>query len=152
MRRLVVSLFLLSAALAVTACTVYKERPARAFSEATGGEGLERVFWREIKARHWDEVERRLASNFVAITPEGQFGRATAMERLKQLQIEDYSLGDFQSELNGNTFVVAYTLTLRGSRNGQPLPQSPQRMLAVWQQQKSGWVEIAHTIVGPGSR
>lgn len=134
------------------ACTVWKERPATAFSQATGGEDLERVFWKEIKAKHWDEVDRRIASNFVSINAEGQHDRTVTMERLKQLNLKDYSLGDFQTELNGNTFVVAYTITLHGTRNGQPLPEEPQRVLTVWQQQKKGWVEIAHSTLAPAAK
>jgi hypothetical protein len=52
--------------------------------------------------------------------------------------------------LNGTTFVVTYTITLNGSVNGtggsQPFPSAPQHMMSVWQQQKSGWVEIAHSV------
>src|ERR1700757_585031 len=110
-------------------CTVWGERPATAFSQATGGEALERVFWKEIRAKHWDAVDRRIASNYVSINAEGQHDRTVTLQRFKDLQLEDYSLGDFQSELNGNTIVVAYTITLKGTRNGQPLPGTPQRML-----------------------
>ncbi len=39
--------FLLSLMLGL-ACTIAKERPARAFAEATGGEALERIFWKEF--------------------------------------------------------------------------------------------------------
>jgi hypothetical protein len=38
---------------------------------------------------------------------------------------------------------------LRGKRNGEALPEAPQRMMTVWQQQKKGWVEIAHSALGP---
>jgi hypothetical protein len=135
--------------LAACGCTVWKDKPAKAFSQATGGEDLERVFWREVKAKNWKEVGYSLASNFVAITPEGQLDRVAALERLKELELKDYSLGDFRTELNGNTFVVTYTLTLRGTRNGQSLSEAPRRMMTVWQQQKKGWVEIAHSTLGP---
>jgi hypothetical protein len=138
-------LFLICGMVLLSACTVWPERPATEFSQALGGEELERVFWKEIKAKHWDEVERRIASNFVSINAEGQHDRAATLERLKQLELKDYSLGDFQTELNGNTFVVAYTIILHGTRNGQPLPEEPQRVLTVWQQQVKGWVEIAHS-------
>ena len=50
-------------------CTFYGEHPARALSEATGGEGLERVFWKEVQAANWVEVERALASNYSGVLP-----------------------------------------------------------------------------------
>jgi hypothetical protein len=136
----------------LSACTVWPERPASVFAQALGGEELERVFWKEIKAKHWDEVDHRLASNYVSINSEGQHDRVATMQRLRQLELKDYSLGDFQTELNGNTFVVAYTITLHGTRNGEPLPEGPQRVLTVWQQQAKGWVEIAHSTLAPAAK
>jgi hypothetical protein len=134
----------------VPACTFYGEHPARALSEATGGEGLERVFWKDVQAGNWVEVERALASNYVGITPGGTLDRAATLEQYRQWQLKDYALGDLKTEMNGNTSVVTYSITLNGALNGtggtQPLPAAPQQMMTVWQQQKSGWVAIAHSV------
>jgi Domain of unknown function (DUF4440) len=133
-------------------CTVWNDRPAKTFTDATGGEGLERVFWRELKAQRWNEVERSLASNFVSVTPSGPRDRVATIEHLKQLRLQDYSLGEFQTELNGNTIVVTYTVTVHGTSNGQPLPEGPMHMMTVWQEQKAGWVVIARSIVPPETK
>lgn len=138
----------------VSACTFYGDHPARAFSEATGGEGLERVFWKEVQAANWTEVDRSLASNYAGVTPAGTLDRAATMEQYRAWQLKDYALGDLQTELNGTTIVVTYTITLHGTFNGpgngpggaQPLPTAPQHMMTVWQQQKAGWVAIAHSV------
>ena len=37
-----------------------------------------------------------------------------------------------------------FTITLNGTVGGQPLP-SPQHMMTVWHQHKSGWMVIAHS-------
>jgi hypothetical protein len=140
--------------LLASACTFYGEHPARALSEATGGEGLERVFWKDVKAANWIEVERSLASNYTAITPGGTLDRSATLEQYRQWELKDFALGDLKTELNGNTVVVTYTITLNGTLNGslngtsgsQPLPSTPQRMMTVWQQQKAGWVAIAHSV------
>ena len=142
------------------ACNFYREHPARTLSEATGGEGLERVFWKDVQAANWVEVERALASNYVGVTPSGILDRSATLEQYRQWQLKDYTIGDLKTEMNGNTFVVTYTITLNGTFNGaagngttgngaagsQPLPTTPQHMMTVWQQQKSGWVVIAHSI------
>jgi len=60
-----------------SACTFYGEHPARVLSDATGGEGLERVFWKDVQAGNWAEVERALASNYVGVTPAE---RSTALQ------------------------------------------------------------------------
>jgi len=80
------------------ACTFYGEHPARALSEATGGEGLERVFWKNVQAANWVEVERALASNYAGVTPGGMLDRAATIEQYRQWQVKDYSLGGLKTE------------------------------------------------------
>lgn len=131
--------------LAVQGCTLWAERPVRQWNDATGGEGLERNFWREVQAKNWVELERHLAGNYISVESEGWWDRPAALERLRKLQLNEYSLGEFQVELNGSTLVVTYTIAMNGSFNGQPLPSMPLRMMGVWQQHKSGWAAIAHS-------
>ena len=142
---------LLTLVLTVTSgCTFYGEHPAHTLSQATGGEGLERVFWKEVQAGNWVEVERALASNYSGVTPGGMLDRSATLEQYRQWQLKDYTLGDLKTELNGTTFVVTYSITLNGSLNGtggaQPLPSVPQHMMTVWQQQEKGWVVITHSV------
>ncbi len=136
--------------LLTSACTFFGEHPARAMSEATGGEGMERVFWKDIQAANWVEIERALASNYEGETPAGTLDRAATVEQYRGWQLKDFSIGDLKTELNGTTIVVTYTITLNGTSNGasgsQPLPSSPQHMMTVWQQEKSRWVAIAHSV------
>ena len=97
------------------ACTFYGEHPARALSDATGGEGLERVFWKDVQAANWVEVERALASNYSGVTPGGIARSLSHARAVSQWQLKDYALGDLKTELNGTTIVVTYTITLNGS-------------------------------------
>jgi len=140
---------LLISMMMVSACTFYRDRPARAFSEATGGEDLERVFWKQVKAGNWTEIERALASNYVGTAPGGTLDRDATIAQYRQWQLRDYSLGDLKTEWNGPTIVVTYTITLNGTAASQPLSSVPQHMLTVWQQQKAGWVAIAHSVSQP---
>ena len=125
---------------------MWKEHPAQSFSDATGGESLERVFWQQVKAKNWTEVERRLAGNYVSLNAQGGMDRAATLEHLKQLQIDDYSLGDFQVELNADTLVVVYSATVQGKVGGQPVPQVPMHIMSAWQKQKAGWMMIARAV------
>lgn len=131
----------------LTACTVYGKSPATRnhWVDATGGESLERSFWEDVKSKAWDQLAAHIAANYVATTPEGEQDRAAALEALKRFDLKDYSLANLRTELNGNTFVVTYELTLAGSLNGQPIPSNPVRMMTVWQKQSRGWVAIARS-------
>jgi hypothetical protein len=131
------------------ACTLNADHPARSMTEATGGEGLERSFWKEVKAANWVEIERAIASNFSGVTPSGLVDRSAALDRYRTWQLKDYALGDLKTELNGTTIVVTYTLTLNGTAGSQALPSTPQHMMSVWQQQKARWVLIAQSVSQP---
>ena len=144
--RLAVAPLLVAGLMFFVACTFYGDHPARAFSEATGGEGLERVFWKQVKAANWPEVERALASNYIGTAPAGTLDRAATLAQYRQWQLKDYSLGDLRTEWNGSTVVVTYTITLNGTAGSERLPSTPQHMMTVWQQQKAGWVAIAHSV------
>ncbi len=135
-------LFLMS----ILACTFSPNRPARAFSDATGGEGLERVFWKEVKAKDWNEVDRVLASNYLGSTPTGTLTRDAALAQYHEWQLKDYSLADLTTEHHGSTIVVTYKITLVGTAGSQSFSSAPLQMMTVWQQQKKGWVVIAHSV------
>jgi len=145
-RPLALILLLVAALLITTACTVYSERPARKISDATGGEELEQLFWKEIKDAKWVELDRVLATNYSGMTPDGPLDRAATLDQYRTWKLKDYSLGDLKTKLNGSTFVVTYTISLNGTADSQPLPSTPQHMMTVWQQQKSGWMVIAHSV------
>jgi|SRR5882762_1970727 len=149
MRRPPLILLSLIAMLPLSGCTVYGERPVKAFADATGGEGFERAFWLDIKDRDWKDLDRHIASNFAYITPAGRFERAAALEHIQHMQIQEYSIGDLETEMNGDTFLVTYTITLRGNVQGKLFPDQPQRRMTVWQHQKSSWVAIVHSVLGP---
>jgi hypothetical protein len=145
-RRLSPILALLCVMFCASACTFYGEHPARTMAEATGGEGLERVFWKSIQTANWVEVERSIASNYAGVGPSGTLDRAAAIEKYRSWQLKDYAIGDLKTELNTTTIVVTYNITLNGTAGSQPLPSTPQHTLTVWQQQKARWVMIAQSV------
>jgi hypothetical protein len=140
---------LLASFFVLIGCTFYAERPVKAFGDATGGEGFERAFWGDIQKQDWKDLDAHLAANFVYLTPAGRWDRAQALQQIQQLRIQEYSIGDLATEMNRDTFVVTYTITLRGTALGQSSTDQPQRRITVWQQQKRGWVAIAHSVLGP---
>ena len=145
-RRVVTAAMVLIIVASLTACTVWGEHKPTAWTDITGGESLERVFWHEVQAKHWTDLESHLAPNFVLTIPPGTFDRTAALEHLKQLQLHDYSFGELQSQLNGNTYTVTYILNIRGTVDGKPVPTAPLRAMSVWQRQvREQWVMLAHS-------
>jgi Domain of unknown function (DUF4440) len=130
-------------------CTLWPEHAVNNWHDATGGEGLERSFWHDVRAKNWTDLEPHLAGNYVWVAAHERLDRPAALQYLRELRLDEYSIGDLQTELNGNTFVVSYSMILRGTVQGQPLATKPMRMMTVWQKQKAGWMAIAHSVTGP---
>ena len=148
MRHLLLAGLIATALSASPACSVNPYREARAFSDATGGESAERAFWNAVQQKHWKAINSCVALNFVYVTPTGRLDREAALAQIEKLQIQEASLGDLTTEMSGNTFVVSYTVVLRGSADGQALPAGPQHRVSVWQKQKTSWVLISQTVLG----
>jgi Domain of unknown function (DUF4440) len=143
-KRMIQLMFVFATILVSAACTVWGERPARVWKDVTGGESLERVFWSDIKAKNWSDLEPHLAPNFILVTPSGSFDRLAAVEHWKELDLEECSLGDFDIQLNGDTYVVSYIVNLRGKGSKGPIPQGAVRAMTVWQHQGREWLALAH--------
>ena len=145
-RRVVTAALMLILLVLLVGCTVWGEHNPTVWKDVTGGESFERVFWHEIQAKHWADLESHLAPNFILTTPAGTFDRAGALEHWKDLQIQDYSLGELQSQLNGNTYTVTYILNIHATHDGRSLPTAPLRAMSVWQRQvREQWVMLAHS-------
>lgn len=139
-------LMLLSVLAFLPGCTLYGERKVvNHWADATGGIGFERSFWEDVKDKNWNQLSGHVAGNYLAITSQGTMDRAAALERLQHMNLKSYSLANVKAELNGNTFVVTYQLTLEGTSDDKPISPDPMRMMTVWQQQKRGWVAIARS-------
>ena len=117
---------------------------------ATGAEQFERLMWKSIQEKQWNEVENHLAPAFVGVDAQGrQYDRAGWVEHWKSMPAPDYSLGEISVQPNGNDMVVSYELRLSGGESGRS--DSPVRVLSVWQQLKKGWVMIAQTMTPASS-
>ena len=130
---------------AVSACSMWKQ-PAKGWSGATSGEQLEKQWWEDYKARDFAEMDKHVAESAMATTASGSFDKAAWFAHLKEVQLEDYSLGDVDVKSNGADMMVAYVISLKGTFRGQPLP-ARERMLTVWQQVGKGYLIVAHTAV-----
>lgn len=129
------------------ACTMWGKR-APGFSGATGGEQLQRAFLDEIKSKNWTEVDSRLSTNFVLVTPAGVLDRASAMERIRKLDLKGYTLSDVNVQPQGSDAVVTYLISTDGAIDGRSLPPDPQRVVSTWQEVGGHWILISQVNVG----
>jgi hypothetical protein len=135
-----------SAAILISGCGAPKAK-SPAWSNATGAEQFERLWWTDVKAKNWKEVGYRMAATYVSVSANAVRDREQTLAHLSRLEIEDFSLGDVDVRPSGTDLVITYTMSLRGTLAGAPLVLERAPMMTVWQRQKSGWIVIAHTVV-----
>lgn len=124
-------------------CTMWKQQ--KGWSGATGGEQLERLWWHDVQAGRLNELEKHMAATLVVVMPDAVRDRAGLLQHFRELEVKDYSLGDFVTQVNGVDLVVAYRATLNGKLGGQPV-QVRLRCLSVWQETKDGWLLTAQSV------
>jgi hypothetical protein len=132
-------LFLIVLLAPTLACNMWS-KPASGWTGATGGEQIEKLFWKDVQAKTWTEVDKHLAGTFVGTGPGGTMDRAAFLRDLQKASLVDYSLSECASQLNGADMIV--TCTLRANWAGQ---SSSSSTLSVWQQLQKGWVMVAHS-------
>jgi Domain of unknown function (DUF4440) len=115
-----------------------------AWSNATGGEQNERLMWQAVHNKDWKNFERRLASSFVGVDASGkEYDRAGWVERWKNAGLLNYSLGEATVQPEGADMVVTYVLDLPLAGTANAAPGEHARVISVWQQVKSGWIQTA---------
>ncbi len=144
--RVVIVPILLMSVLALASCTMWGEKKHPGWKGATSGEQLTRLFWQAVKEKNWKEVQSHIGATAIGMSARGDSTREQMMEHLKSMEISDFQIGEVRSEPAGADLIVSYTLTVKGTVGGQPLPSSV-RMMSVWQEVKNGWIIVAHSSV-----
>jgi hypothetical protein len=136
LRRLCAIVLLLVSA---SACNMWS-KPASGWTGATGGEQLEKLFWEDVQARNWAEVDKHVAATFAGAGASGTADRAAFLRDLQKSPLTQFSLSECNSQSNGADLVV--TCTLRATWAAESVQAAT---LSVWQQLKKGWIMVAHS-------
>jgi hypothetical protein len=152
MKRRFLALLIVSTLLTLSGCTKWAEKSHPSWREATSGEHLVNLFWNEVKAKNWAGLEAHVGAEFMGISPDKTMDRAGLMEHLKGIDLESFQVGEVETRPAGKDLLVSYIITARGSHAGQSLPETPIRMMSVWQELGHGWVLVAHSDVAAAGR
>ncbi len=127
--------------LVLSGCNVWNQPKNPNWKNATGTEQLERLLWKAIHDKDWPQLESHLAPGFVGSGPRGEtLDRTAWTEYWKKAQIQDFSLGEFNTQSDGVDMVATYVLHFNGVDAGQSIPLKGLRIISVWQELKGGWV------------
>jgi len=144
--RRVLSLLMVCWLLTLSGCTKWAEKSNPTWRQATSGEHLSNLFWKEVQAKNWTEVEAHIAPEFVSLGSGRVLDRAGLMQHLKSMDVQGFQIGEVETRSAGKDLIVTYLITVHGTVGGNQFPTSPIRMMAVWQELNHGWVMVAHAV------
>lgn len=127
------------------ACSMWEKQP-NTWTGATAGEQLDRLWWQDVKAQRFDQLARHVSATFMGVTANAQLDRAGLLQYLRELQVTDYTLGDFVTQSNGADLMVSYRATFNAIRGTQSV-QMTARYLSIWQHTRDGWILTAQTVI-----
>lgn len=124
--------------LMMTGCTAFPEKKHQDWSNVTRSERLNELFWGDVAAKRWEQVQRHVAP--LAVFNEGEkttSGVSEIMAQLKNSGIGSVQVGDVTSQPAGADLVTTYTLSI----DGRPA----MRAMTVWQAAGGHMVIVAHS-------
>lgn len=136
---------LMIAVASFSACTTWGTPKVNTWKNSTGAEQFERLFWKNVQAGDWQELERHMASNYIFSGPAGTMDKPQMLADLRQLKLTDFVMGDVAVTPQGSDLIVTYRIQFAGQRAGSTLPNRPMSYMSVWQQRKDGWELVAQS-------
>jgi len=118
-------------------------------AETTLGETLVRQLWANLKDRRIETVQSQIAEGFQSVHQYGASNREQEKELLKRLNIDEYTLSNFQITQNGPVIIATYFISVEEKIKGQRLSKKPAPRLSVFLKTESGWQWIAHANLKP---
>lgn len=118
------------------------------FADTSEIESLERQRWQYIKSQNWKDLDAMIAPYFQASIFEGSRNKEQFMNRLKTINISDYTLDNFVITQGPGVAVATYDVTVSETISGKRISSKAGR-LSVWQNANGKWLLIAHAILIP---
>lgn len=105
----------------------------------------EKQIWDKIKNKDADGFAGMLADDFIYIAGDGIYDKAGTVEGIKNLDVTDLTLADWKVVmLDKDAAAVTYTVTMKGTNSGQPMPDSTMRASSAWVKRGDKWVGVYH--------
>jgi hypothetical protein len=141
-KRVVACVAALSLTWASTGCTVYGSQKTPTLAMTTSAEQVDRIFWADVAAGKWTEVNTLLAPNMVwrvggRVIPRGEIVPWLQGLKIHAVQVSELTLTPAVNDMNIlSTVQVQAEHAVEAQASGANCAGQPQtlRALAVWQQ------------------
>ena len=105
----------------------------------------EKEIWDNIKKKDPEAFAAMLAEDFVYISSDGVYDKAGTVNGIKQIAPTDITLSDWKTVMvNKDAAIVTYTVEMKGTSGGQPIPPGAQRAGSLWVNRGGKWVGVFH--------
>jgi hypothetical protein len=105
----------------------------------------EKAIWDAIKTKSPDTFGGMLADDFVYISNDGVHDKAATINGIKQLDVTDLTFSDWKIlMLDKDAAIVVYTVNMKGTSGGQPMPPGAMRASSAWVNRGGKWVGVFH--------
>ncbi|MDT4896745.1 MAG: hypothetical protein QOH25_1822 [Acidobacteriota bacterium] len=124
--------------------TAVTPSPAATPSDS-GAVAKEKEIWDNIKKKDPNAFAAMLAEDFVYVSNDGVYDKAGTVNGIKQIEATDITLSDWKTvTLNKDAAVVTYTVDMKGTSGGQPIPPGAMRAGSLWVNRGGNWVGVFH--------
>lgn len=111
------------------------------------GEQLVRGMFKDIDKSNISDLESQVSDDFQGVTESGISDRKDELKAMRESELKDYELSDFNSTRQDDTLVVTYKLKADKTVRGEDADDEPVNQLSVFVKTDSGWELIAKASV-----
>ena len=113
------------------------------------GEDLVRELWKDFKTQNISALKKKIAPGFQSIHADGASGAEAELKLLKELNLGEYTLSNFEVTEVGPAIIVSYFVSVEETIEGKRLSTEPAARLSIFLKTDSGWQWIAHANLNP---
>lgn len=117
--------------------------------EPSLGEKLVRELWKDAAEGNLKKIEKSMAPEFQSVHEDITRDAAEEMKLLKDLQLGEYELSDFEITETDSFILVTYRVMTEEKVAGFDLPARATMRLSAWIKTPDGWKWIAHANLNP---
>lgn len=113
----------------------------------------EKAVWEAIKKKDAAGFAAMLADDFIYISSDGVYDKTATVNGVKPMEVTELTLSDWKTVmLDKDAAVVTYTVNMKGTSGGKPMPPGSMRASSAWVNRGGKWVGVYHQETEVGER
>jgi hypothetical protein len=105
----------------------------------------EKQLWDTLKNRDHEAFGKMLASDFIYVSSDVVGGKAATINGVKNFAPTEIDFSDWKTvPLDEDAAVITYTVNVKGTGDGQPIPPGAMRGSTAWVRRGAEWVAVYH--------